>query len=106
METKYSSFDLRSETFKGAGLALLDYTIKAKDGTEFFVGVEATNAKKGSAAWYNMDVVSFSGSASDALATPDVLSFGQYGTDVLAGSSASSLAELDDKSAWQNLALA
>ena len=36
----------------------------------------------------------------------DALSFGQYDADALAGASAASLAELDDKSAWQDLALA
>ena len=79
----------------------------------------STNAKKGSAAYYNVDVVNVSGqnpplSASEAssLAMPetdslgisDALSFGQYDTDVLADASTSALAELDDKSAWLNIA--
>jgi hypothetical protein len=42
----------------------------------------------------------------DALAMTDSLSFGQYNVDALADASASSLADLDDKSAWQALTLA
>ena len=114
---------------------LNDFELKAKSapGGEFFLGVTSTNAKKGSAAYYNVDVVSVSGqdlaplsasvasalampeSASDAsaLAMPetnslgisDALSFGGYDTDVLADASAASgLADLDDKSAWLNIA--
>ena len=35
----------------------------------------------------------------------DSLSFGQYDVDALADASASSLAELDDRSSWQNLGM-
>ena len=103
---------------------LNDFELKAKSapGGEFFLGVTSTNAKKGSAAFYNVDVINVSGqdtvplaaSVADALSMPetdnlgisDALSFGNYGADALAGASASALAELDDKSAWQNLTLA
>ena len=79
--------------------SLNDFELKAKSapGGEFFLGVTSTNAKKGSAAYYNLDVVSVSGQVASALAMPetdsvasaltmpDSLSFGQYDTDVLAG---------------------
>ena len=74
----------------------------------------AANAQKGSAAYYNVDVVSVSGqnfvpssasvasalamSETDSLGISDALSFGGYDADVLADASASSLADLDDKS--------
>ena len=100
---------------------LNDFELKAKSAPrgQFYVGVTSTNAKKGSAAYYNVDVVSVSGqnlaplSASetsalampetDSLAMTDALSFGGYGADVLADASASFLAELDDKTSWQNI---
>ncbi|MBP5136490.1 MAG: hypothetical protein ILP23_04075, partial [Paludibacteraceae bacterium] len=104
---------------------LNDFELKAKSapGGEFFLGVTSTNAKKGSAAYYNVDVVNVSGQnpappstsdgaslsmpeTSDALAISDALSFGSYDTDVLTDASTSALAELDDKSAWQALTLA
>ena len=96
---------------KGDGT--LNWTFKAKDGTEFFVGVEAANAKKGSAAYYNVEVVSFSGSFADALAMPetdalamtDALSFGQLNADALADAAAfDKLASFDAASAWQTVA--
>jgi len=112
---------------------LNDFELKAKSapGGQFFLGVTSTNAKKGSKAYYNVDVVSVSGqdlaplsasegaslampessSAASSLSMPeadslgisDALSFGGYDTDVLADASASSLAELDDKAGWMNL---
>ena len=80
-------------------------------------------AKKGSEAYYYMDVVRVSGQdlaplsaseasslampgTSDALTMTDALSFGSYDTDVLADASASALADLDDKAGWMNLTLA
>ena len=42
----------------------------------------------------------------DSLAMTDALSFGQSASDTLADISATSLPELKDNSAWQNLALA
>jgi len=41
---------------------------------------------------------------SDNLGISDALSFGSYDTDVLADTSASALADLDDKSGWLNIA--
>ena len=41
---------------------------------------------------------------SDALAMTDSLSFGNYDADALASASTSSLADLDDKSGWMNIA--
>lgn len=88
---------------------LTDFELKAKSapGGQFYVGVLSTNAKKGSKAYYNVDVVSVSDpknealltapetdSVASALAMPetdalgisDVLSLGLYDSDVLAGS--------------------
>ena len=59
-----------------------------------------------------MDVVSVSGQESSSLAMPetsdalgisDALSFGGYDADALASASTASLADLNDKSAWQSL---
>ena len=102
---------------------LNDFELKAKSapGGQFFLGVTSTNAKKGSAAYYNVDVVNLSGqtpapsSASegasltmpetpDSLGMTDSLSFVSLDSDALADTSASSLAELDDKSGWMNIA--
>ncbi len=95
---------------------LVNFELKAKSapGGQFFLGVNSTNAKKGSEAYYYMDVVSVSGQESSSLAMPetdslgisDALSFGGYDTDAFADASAASgLAELDGKSSWQNLGL-
>ena len=103
---------------------LVDFELKAKSapGDQFYVGVISTNAKKGSTAYYRMDVVNVSGQdsasltasnasalampeTSNSLAMADALSFEQYGADALADASAVSLAELDDKSAGMNLGM-
>ena len=92
-------------------------TLKLTAGTYYF-SMESTNADKGGDAYYSVYVNSFTRTArsreSDALTMPetdsrsvaDSLSFGRYDADALADTSAASLAELDGKSAWQNLALA
>ena len=83
---------------------LNDFELKAKSapGGEFFLGVTSTNAKKGSAAYYNVDVVKVYGQYSSSLAMPetsdelamtDSLSFGQYDTDVLADPSLAFISE-------------
>ena len=101
---------------------LVNFELKAKSapGGQFFLGVNSTNAKKGSKAYYNVDVVNVSGqeasallSASEAsslsmpetdtLAMTDILSFGQYDTDVLAD--VSSLNDLNGPSDWLNLTI-
>ena len=89
--------------------------LKLTAGTYYF-SMESTNANKGGDANYGVYVNSFNSTSreSDALAMPetdslsiaDALSFGNYDADALADASAASLAELDGKSAWQNLALA
>ena len=105
---------LKTVKSKNNVASLNDFELKAKSapGGEFFLGVTSTNAKKGSAAYYKLDVVSVSGQdtsalsmpeTSDALSISDALSFGQYDTDVLADASASSLAELDNKLGWENM---
>ena len=88
---------------------------------EYYIAVNSPNAKKGGNAYYTVTLVSTNVTEADLLgdalavdlAMPetasglnltDDLSFGQYGVDALADASAFSLAELDDKSAWQNLA--
>ena len=92
-------------------------TLRLAAGTYYF-SMESTNADKGGDAYYSVYVNSFNRTArsreSDALAMPetdnlsiaDSLSFGRYDADALADASAASLAELDGKAAWQNLALA
>ena len=79
---------------------------------EYYVSMAAKSTKandKGSV-FYNVTAF-FSDSPSSSLAMPEAdslamtnsLSFGGYDADALASASASSLAGLDDKSAWQNL---
>ena len=89
-----------------------------KEPGEYYLAITSTNAKTGGNAFYNVslldtDIVDSVASAlsmpetssvASALAMPDDLNFAQYDTDVLADASASSLAELDDKSAWLNIA--
>ena len=89
---------------------------------EYWFSVESPNAKKGGNADYRVSVIvgeeyksalTMPETASDAsaLAMPeedslgisDALSLAGYDTDALADASASALAELDDKSAWQSL---
>ena len=82
---------------------------------EYYISMTATNTStsaKGSV-FYNVtatlepsDAASLAMPETDSLAMTDSLSFGGYDTDALADISAASLAELNDKSAWQNLALA
>ena len=84
---------------------------------EYYIAVTSTNAKKGGNAYYNVELVSTNVTESDllgdALTMPEIssglnltddLSFAQYDADALAGASAGSLAELNDKSAWRNIA--
>jgi len=82
---------------------------------EYYVSVTAKNTKaneKGGA-FYNVTATfNASGSAasslampeiSDSLAITDALGFASLDSDALASASASSLAELDDKTGWQSL---
>ena len=91
-------------------------TLEVKDGVSYYVSVKATNTKKTSVdpkTYYNVSYALEPVEAaalsmpetSDALAMTDSLSFGQYDVDALADASASSLAELDDRSSWQNLGM-
>jgi len=103
---------------------LVDFELKAKSapGGQFYVGVTSTNAKKGSSAYYKVDVVGVSGldsaplaasnasslampETSDSLAMTDSPSLGNYGADALADASASSLADLDGKTAGLSLGM-
>ena len=88
---------------------------KTSDDVKYFVSVQSVGAKKGASVYYNVwatmtPLPEASALAmpetSDELAISDALSFGNYDADVLADASASSLADLDDKSAWLNIALA
>ena len=82
---------------------------------EYYISMAATNTStnaKGSV-FYNVtatlepsDMASLAMPETDPLAMTDALNFASLNTDALADISAASLAELDDKSAWQNLALA
>ena len=106
---------LKTVKLATAGTATLDYTFQAKDGSEFFVGVDAKNWKKGEAAWYNVEVLSCSGTDS-SLAMPELSSSDLFGTqNVLAGnfidnsvigdvSGVTDAWKLDDESSWQSIA--
>jgi autotransporter passenger strand-loop-strand repeat protein len=109
------------------GEANATQTLSLSAGVEYFLSMTAKDAKKGNV-YYNVTATVFSlnDATADALAMPepdtlamtdslavpeidslgisDALSFGSYDTDALADASASSLAELDDKSTWQNIA--
>lgn len=112
---KLQNFTLK-ETAKGSGVfqgATAMYTFE-KAGTYYFA-MESTNAKKGGSVHYTVTTGVIGGSISDALDMPetafadslnlaDALSFGGYDADVLADASAASLAELDGKSSWLNIA--
>ena len=56
---------------------LVDFELKAKSapGGQFYVGVTSSNAKKGSAAYYNMEVVSVSGQDSVPSSASDISAF-------------------------------
>ena len=83
------------------------------DDVKYFVSMQSTGAKKGAEVFYNVtlgltpppDASALAmPETSDELAMSDALIFGGYDADVFADASASSLAELDDKSAWLNIA--
>ena len=86
------------------------------DDVKYFVSMQSTGAKKGAEVFYNVTLgltpppdasalaMPETDSHADSLAMPDSLSIGQYDADALAGASASALADLDDKSAWLNIA--
>ena len=80
---------------------------------EYYVSMTAksTKANASGSVFYNV-TANLNPSVASPLAMPetdtlgisDALSFGQYDTDALADVSASALADLDDKSAWLNIA--
>ena len=100
------------ETEKGSGrfqCATVPVTFE-KTGTYYF-SMQSANEKKNGNASRHVTVGILGASTSAALSMPeedslgisDAPSFGQYDVDVLAGASASALAELDDKTGWQSL---
>ena len=118
--TTYSLKSLGSVKIAKGGTEQLTIT-GLEDGSLYYFSMEST-AKKGGDADCTVKAIDFikSDFLSDALAVAEaapamaddgnlamanVLSFGQYGGDVLADASAASLSELDGKSAWQNLAM-
>ena len=104
--------DIKADTTTGEGHGTLDIAELSAD-EDYYISMTAksTKANSSGSVFYNVmaDAV-LSGSESSALAMPetdfltdslaitDGLSFDQYDADVLADASASSLAELDDKS--------
>ena len=85
-------------------------------GTEYYVSMtaEKTTANAKGSVFYNVSAtltpqnasslaMPETASAASALAMTDALSFARYDSDVLAGASASTLADLNDKAAWQSL---
>ena len=115
---KYTMKALQTTKLKKAAKDATEYTAETKalslEAGEYFISMESTNAKKGGAAYYNVTL------NADACVWPaqenveaclaggptaqDELSFGQNALEeALAGASGSGLAELDGKSAWQNM---
>ena len=85
-------------------------------GTEYYVSMTAakTTANAKGSVFYNVSAaltpqnasslaMPETSSVSSSLAMPDALSFGGYDADLLADASASALAELDGKAAWQSM---
>jgi len=86
-----------------------------KEAGDYYLSVQSTNATKGGNAYYNVTLLDTNiapvvtdalamPETSDALAMTDSLSFGQYDADALTDASISAIADLDGKSAWQNIA--
>ena len=84
------------------------------DDVKYFVSVQSVGANNGAEVFYNVTAVfttagtdgaALSMPETDGLTLTDDLSFGNYGADVLAGVSASALAELDGISARQELGM-
>lgn len=46
---------IKSVKSKNNVATIENFTFQAKNGSEFFVGITATNAKKGEAAYYNLE---------------------------------------------------
>jgi len=87
--------------------------LTADANTHYFVAMQSGGAAKyGDSVYYNVTLNNLtSGSAAlampetDSLGISDAMSFGRYDVDTLADASASSLSELDDKSAGQLLSM-
>jgi autotransporter passenger strand-loop-strand repeat protein len=107
--------------------ATIKMTVSVKEATsddvKYFVSVQSVGAKKGASVYYNVwaTLTSFDESAltmpetasdasalampeTDSLGISDALNFGNCDSDALADLSASSLADLDDKAGWLNIA--
>ena len=117
---KYKMTALQTTKLKKASKNATEYTATTKalslEAGEYFISMEATNAKKGASTYYNVvlnadDCVwtakeNVEASLSGGLNVQDELSFGQNGLEeALAGASGSGLSELelDSKPAWQNM---
>ena len=102
------TFDLKTDTAKGD-----IYTYTFANYGNFFIGVTATNANKGSEAYYNVQVLS-GVAPSSGLAMPDWSESGLQGTelampgleggDMFAASGLADVSLSEDKSAWLNIA--
>ena len=98
----------------GATLKKAVQLAATSEDVRYFVSMQATDTKKCPEVYYNVTATPGGAANASALAMPetdvptvtDALSFGQYDADALADGSASALAGLNDKSAWQNLMLA
>ena len=108
--TRLKKLDTLKVTVGGANATQM---LSLSAGVEYFLSMTAKDAKKGNV-YYNVTATVFSlnDATADALAMPesdslgisDALSFGSCDTDALANTSASALADLNDKSAWMNIA--
>ena len=115
---KYTLKALQTTKLKKPAKNATEYTAETKvlslEAGDYFISMESTNAKKGGSAYYNVTLNSDAcvwpaeenpeSCLAGVLNAQDELSFGRNGLEeALAGASASALAELDDKSAWQNM---
>jgi len=115
---KYTMKALQTTKLKKPAKDAAEYTAETKalslEAGDYFISMESTNAKKGGSAYYNVRLNSdaciwpveenLESSIADSLNTQDELGFGQNGLEeALAGASGLNLAELDGRSAWQNM---
>ena len=120
-KSSVGSLSVKTDATVGVGCG--SQVVKVKEASssmvKYFVGVQVDNAMKDRGVYYNAyatleDMPSASLSmpetdnldafADSSLNLTDSLSFGPYDTDALADASAASLATLDDKSGWLNIA--
>jgi len=116
---KWTQKVLGSQTIKdlnGAAGATLKKDVQltaTSEDVRYFVSMQAADTKKSPEVYYNVTAVATVTSSnaavlampeSDKWSVSDALSFASSGSDLLADASSSSLADLDDKTGWLNIA--